>query len=116
MNKTNDCARAGSGNAKRGLNVPKLKARAFCPSDNPETIELVLRADSDYEGDVWIEGFCDDGSSDDLPLASAEIIGAGPIEVEQNKLKNVKLVAGETVRFQLRLRQPGKYAVRATLA
>jgi hypothetical protein len=95
---------------------PKLTMRAFCPADDNELIELVLRADENYEGSVWIEGLGDDGSSDNLPLACAEIIGVGESEVEQNKIKNVKLTAGEAVRLRLRLRQPGKYAVRATLA
>ena len=58
----------------------------------------------------------DDGSTDNLPLESAEIISVGAAEIEQSKIKNVKLTAGETVRVQLRVRQPGKYAVRATLA
>lgn len=95
---------------------PNLTTRAFCSSDADEVIELVLRTDNDYEGNVWIEGVGDDGSSNNLPLESAENVVAGPAEVEQNKIKDVKLAAGETVRFRLRLKQPGKYAVRATLA
>lgn len=95
---------------------PTLATRAFCPSDADDVVELVLRVDNDYEGNVWIEGLGDDGSSDNLPLESAEIVDVGQAQVEQNKIKDVKLAAGETVRFRLRLRQPGKYAVRATLA
>jgi hypothetical protein len=95
--------------------TPYLNARAFNPSDS-EAIELVLRADGDYDGNVWIEGLGDDGSAENLPLESAEIIGVGPVEVEQNKIKNVKLAAEETVRLRLRAKRPGKYAIRATLA
>lgn len=94
--------------------LPALTARAFIPSDD-DAIELVLRADGDYEGNVWIAGVGDDGSTDDLPLESAEVIGLGPVEVEQSKIKNVKLSAGQPLRVRLRFRQPGKYAVRATL-
>ena len=58
----------------------------------------------------------DDGSAENLPLESAAIVGSGTAEVEQSKIKNVKLAPDETVRVRLRLRQPGKYAVRATLS
>jgi hypothetical protein len=77
---------------------------------------MVLRADGDYEGNVWIEALGDDGLSDNLPLESAEFIGAGPADIEQSKIKDVRLSAGVTVRVRLRLKHPGKYAVRAILA
>jgi hypothetical protein len=104
----------GTGGSKLVPKVPAVETRAFSPS-NDDTVELVLRSDADYEGNVWIEGLGDDGSSENLPLESAEIIDGGPAEVEQSKIKDVKLAAGEPVRVRLRLRQPGKYAVRATL-
>jgi hypothetical protein len=104
-----------SGDSKLAAKSPALMTRAFSPSDD-DTVELVLRCDGDYEGNVWIEGLGDDGSSENLPLESAEIIDSGPAEVEQSKIKDMKLAAGQTVRVRLRLRQPGKYAVRATLA
>ncbi|HEV2842078.1 MAG TPA: hypothetical protein VGW39_12185 [Chthoniobacterales bacterium] len=96
--------------------IPYLRARAFNPSDSDDAIELVLRADANYDGSVWIEGLGDDGSAENLPLESAEIIGVGPVEVEQSKIKNLKLAAEETVRVRLRARRPGKYAIRATLS
>ena len=105
-----------TGKSSQTPKVPALSARAFYPSDGDEEIELVLRADGDYDGNVWIEGLGDDGSAENLPLESAEIVGAGPAEVEQSKIKNLKLNAEETVRVRLRLKRPGKYAVRATLA
>jgi hypothetical protein len=103
------------GESKLAPKVPALESRAFSPAAD-EAVELVLRSDGDYEGNVWIEGLGDDGSSENLPLESAEIIGGGPAEVEQSKIKDMKLSAGETVRVRLRLRVPGKYAVRARLA
>lgn len=105
-----------SGDSSVTPKMPHLNSRAFNPSDDAEAIELVLRTDGDYEGNVWIEGLGDDGSADTLPLESAEIVGVGPADVEQGKIKNVKLPAGETVRVRLRAHQPGKYAVRATLS
>lgn len=95
---------------------PHLTARAFIPSDEKTSLELVLRVDADYEGNICIAGVGDDGSSDDLLLDSAEIVGVGPAEVEQSKIKNLKLTAEEAVRVRVRLKQPGKYAVRATLS
>ena len=105
-----------AGNTSNKPKVPALNARAFCPSDSDEAVELVLRTDGDYDGNVWIEGVGEDGSAENLPLESAEIVGGGPAEVEQNKIKNVKLAAGESVRVRVGLKRPGKYAVRATLA
>lgn len=105
----------GGGDSKFAPKVPMLVSRAF-RSSGDDFVELVLRADGDYEGNVWIEAFGDDGSSDNLPLESAEIIDSGPAEVEQSKIKDVKLAANEPVRVRLRLKQPGKYAVRAILA
>lgn len=105
-----------SGDASLAPKFPVLSARAFCPSDSNDSVELVLRADGDYNGNVWIEGLGDDGSAENLPLESAEIVGVGPAEVEQSKVKNVKLTAEQAVRVRLRLKQPGKYAVRATLS
>ena len=108
-----------SGDRKTGPEVPAripgLSARAFSLSGD-DTIELVLRSDGDYTGDVRIEGVGDDGSSEDLLLESAEIIGLGLADVEQNKIKNIRLAAAEAVRLRVRLRKPGKYAIRATLA
>jgi hypothetical protein len=103
------------GGSKLTPKVPALETRAFSPS-NDDAVELVLRSDGDYDGNVWIEGLGDDGSSENLGLESAEIIGGGMAEVEQSKIKDVKLVAGEPLRVRLRFREPGKYAVRATLA
>jgi hypothetical protein len=94
--------------------VPALETRAFSPS-NDETVELVLRSNGDYDGNVWVEGFGDDGSSENLALESAEIVGGGSAEVEQGKIKDVKLTSGEPLRIRLRFKEPGKYAVRATL-
>ena len=105
-----------SGESSQTPKVPALSARAFYPSDADEEVELVLRADGDYEGSIWIEGLGDDGAAENLPLSSAEIVGVGPAEVEQSKIKNMILAAEETVRVRLRLKQSGKYAVRATLA
>lgn len=105
-----------SGDSSLTPKVPALSARAFCPSDNEDAVELVLRADGDYEGNVWIEGLGDDGSAENLALESAEIVGVGPVEVEQSKIKGVTLAAEAPVRVRVRLKQPGKYAVRAMLS
>jgi hypothetical protein len=105
-----------SGDSSVAPKVPALSARAFCPSDNEDIVELVLRSDGDYEGNVWIEGLGDDGSAENLALESAEIAGGGHAEVEQSKIKNMKLTANQAVRVRVRLKQPGKYAVRATLS
>jgi len=64
----------GGGDSKHTPKVPALTTRAFSPSAD-ETVELVLRSEGDYQGNVWIEALGDDGSSDNLPLESAEIIG-----------------------------------------
>ena len=66
---------------------PNLTTRAFCPSDTDDIVELVLRADNDYEGNVWIEGLGDDGSSDNLPLESAEIVDAGWLRWSRTRSK-----------------------------
>lgn len=105
-----------SGDSSVAPKVPALSSRAFYPSDDDDAIELVLRADGDYEGSVWIEALGDDGSAENLLLESAEIVGVGAAEVEQSKIKNVTLVVEETVRVRLYVKQPGKYAVRATLS
>ncbi|MDD5199830.1 MAG: hypothetical protein PHC88_08505 [Terrimicrobiaceae bacterium] len=105
-----------SGDSSVAPKVPSLFTRAFCPSDSQDAVELVLRSDGDYEGNIWIEGLGDDGAAENLVLESAEIVGIGPAEVEQSKIKNVTLTTGQAVRVRVFLKQPGKYAVRATLS
>lgn len=105
-----------SGDSSVAPKVPALSARAFCPSDSEGVVELVLRSDGDYEGNVSIEGLGDDGSAENLALESAEIVGVGPADVEQSKIRNVKLAADQAVRVRVRLKQSGKYAIRATLS
>ena len=105
-----------SGDTKTEPKTPALTVRAFCPTGADDTFEVVLRSDGDYEGHVWIEAVGDDGSTENVPLDSAEIIGVGPVEVEQGKIKNLQLDAEHTVRLRVRPRILGKYALRATLA
>lgn len=105
----------GAGEVAVEPKVPVVTSRAFTPG-NDDTIELILRSEDSYEGGVWIEGVGEDGNADQLPIESAEIVGHGPAVVDRNKISNVKLAQGEAVRVKLRLKQPGRYAVRARLA
>lgn len=104
------------GDSKVEPKVPFLRTRAFCPSGADGSYELVLRCDDDYLGNVWIEAVGDDGSAESVTLEFAEIIGAGPIEVEQSKLKNIKFNADEALRLRLRLKSRAKYALRGVLS
>jgi hypothetical protein len=106
----------GSGSSSVTPRIPSLSTRAFTPSDNEDVVELVLRANGEYQGNVWIEGIGDDGSSTNLALDSAELVGIGPADVEQNKIKNLLLSVDQPVRLRIQLKQPGKYSIRAALS
>jgi len=106
----------GTGDSKVVPKIPVLRTRAFYPSDGGGCFEVILRCDSDYEGNVWLEALGDDGSAESVAIESAEIIGVGPVEVEQSKIKKLKLTAEDAVRLRVRLKSRGKYALRGTLA
>jgi hypothetical protein len=96
--------------------LPTLTTRAFCEAGTSDTYEIILRSDGDYEGAVWLEALGDDGSSENIALQSAELVGEGPVDVEQAKLKDLRLTAHQTCRLRVRLKRPGKYSLRASLS
>ncbi len=95
---------------------PNLQTRAFSQSQTNDVYELVLRSDGDYEGSVWVDAIGDDGSPEGIVLDGAEMIGRGKLEVEQARLKDVPLKAGEVCRIHVRLKNPGKYSLVASLS
>jgi uncharacterized cupredoxin-like copper-binding protein len=74
-----------------------------------------LRSDGEYEGSIWLEAMGEDGSAEQIALETAELVGTGPLEVEQTKINNVRLVGNESSRLRVKLKQPGKYSLRASL-
>jgi hypothetical protein len=102
------------GDSSHTPKTPTLSSRAFTLGGEDQATEMVIRSDVMYNGDIWIEGVGDDGSTDKMILESAEVIGSGPKEVELSKIKNLSIPSDGVVRLLLKFRHPGKYALRAT--
>ncbi len=106
----------GKGDSKIAPKTPALKTRAFCRSDSSGLFEIVLRCDEDYQGNVWLEAVGDDGAAENIVVESAELVGVGPAEAEQSKIKNLTFKPDESIRLKVKLKAPGKFSLRATLA
>lgn len=104
------------GNSNIKPKAPGLQSRAFLPSDGDGSYEIILRCDGEYEGNVWIEALGDDGTAENVALESARLVDGGSVEVEQSKIKNLRLKSGEVVRLRVRLKSRTRYALRGMLA
>jgi hypothetical protein len=109
-------SREAQGKANVAPKPPDLRSRAFSSSQAHDLYEVVLRTDGDYEGSVWLDAIGDDGSTESIALDSAVIVDGDEIEVEQARIKSVSLRAGEVCRIQVRLKNAGKYSLRASLS
>jgi hypothetical protein len=104
------------GNKSSTPAAPQLVTRAYTTCTEEEFYDVILRADGDFTGNVWIDSIGDDGAVDPLPLEAAEVDGGGQLEIENNKIKNVCLTANSVTRLRVRLKNSGKYALRASLS
>jgi hypothetical protein len=107
--------KGGRGEGGSEPKPPFVQSRAFCDSEDQKTYEIVLRAESDYSGDVWIDAIGDDGSADEVVLESA--VGDGsPLEIERSKIKSVVLHKGQPHRIRVSLLRSGKYSLRPSFS
>jgi hypothetical protein len=103
--------KGGQGEGGSEPKPPFVQSRAFCDSTDQRTYELVLRAEADYSGDVWIDAIGDDGSADEVVLESA-IADGSAFDVERSKIKSVTLKKDEPRRVRVTLKRSGKYSLR----
>jgi hypothetical protein len=107
--------REGEGTGIEGLEPRvQLSARAFPISSETEAYDVILRSDKDYSGSVHIEAIGDDSGGAALALVNASI-GDQKLAVEGARVDGLNIKADSSLRLRIKLRNPGKYAVRAIL-
>jgi hypothetical protein len=107
--------KGGRGEGGSQPKPPFVRSRAFCVSDDQKSYEIVLRAESDYSGDLWLDAIGDDGTADEIVIESANS-DESDFAVERNKIKAIELRKDEPRRLRVTLRRSGKYSLRPTLS